>query len=78
MPCGITAAIWATPQEEIPERCEMLMPFFCATIIAVTWILALETGTQNAFGAAILMTFAAIGVLVIHWILNRIQDRPRN
>ena len=40
-------------------------------VIATTWIMAWHTGTQNAFGAAILMTLAAIGVLTINWILDR-------
>lgn len=40
-------------------------------VIATTWIMALQTDTQNSFGAAILMTLVALGVLGIYWVLNR-------
>lgn len=43
-------------------------------VIATTWILALQTDTQNSFGAAILMTLVALGVLGIYWILARAID----
>ena len=39
--------------------------------IATIWIIALQTGTQNVIGAAILMTIVGLGVLAINWILDR-------
>lgn len=46
------------------------------TTIAATWIIAWRIGTQAATAGAILMTLAALGVLVIYSILVRSQDRP--
>lgn len=48
----------------------MVVVSMCAAI-AVAWVLALQTGTQNAIGAAILMTIVGLGVLSINWILDR-------
>ena len=42
-------------------------------VIGATWIVAWYSGTQNTFGAAILMTIVGLGVLAIYWVLDRTQ-----
>lgn len=51
----------------------MLMILWGVAVIGTAWIVAWYSGTQNTFGAAIMMTIVGLGVLAIYWVLDRTQ-----
>ena len=47
----------------------MIVPVLFA-LLATTWILAWHIGTQAAIAGAVVMTVAAVGILVIYFTLK--------
>lgn len=55
----------------------MLALVWSVAVIGATWILAWHVGTHAAILGAVVMTFAALGMLIIYSILARTQDRQK-
>jgi len=53
----------------------LIVPVLFA-LLATTWIMAGYIGTQAAIAGAVVMTVAAVGVLVIHLILIWLTVEP--
>lgn len=52
----------------------MLVLLWCVATLGATWIIAYFIGTQAAIAGTIVMTVAAIGVVIIFWGLERFDN----